>query len=465
MHIPRLVPRLGCRGFNLLSRRRALQLGGLFGLTLPGFLRQRQAAAGESGVGRARSCIILYCWGGQSHIDTWDLKPDAPKEVRGPFNPIATDVPGIQVGEHIPRLAGMVDRLAIIRSIFHTDSAHGRGMYWNLTGHKPPGDRPGNIPPMRDDWPGLPAMISHFRTPEAGVPRSMRLPYPMVDNGTLQAGEYGGWMGGAYDPIVVKTPRGKAFGGVSRDLGSPVLNLADGIDRGRFARRRSLLNRLEAGPAESPAARSFGHFHDLALEMLLSDKVQRAFDLDSETPRLKELYGDHLGGQSALLSRRLVEAGVPVVQVLMSAGDLNGGAGDHWDTHSKNFDRLKDRLLPTFDRAASALLTDLDDRGLLDETLVVMLGDFGRTPKINKNAGRDHYPYSFSVVLAGGGIAGGQVYGSSDKQAAHPDSLACGPEDLHATIFTALGISPAAVVADQLGRPHQLTFGRPLPLF
>ena len=473
MMIPRpLTPRQGCRDFNRLSRRGAIQTGGLLGLSLPTLLEQQSVAATGGGTtGKAKSCIILYCWGGQSHIDTWDLKPHAPKQIRGPFKPVSTRVPGIQVGEHIPHLTKLIDKLAIIRSIYHTDSAHGRGMYWNMTGHKPPQDRPGNIPPKRTDWPGLPAMISHFREAEAGVPRSIRLPYPMVDNGTLQAGEYGGWMGGAYDPIVIKTPKGKAYGGVSRDLGSPVLNLANGIDRGRFRSRRDLLDRLRGGVApavsplvEGPAAESYQHFHDLALNMLVSDKVERAFDLDRETPALKSLYGDHLGGQSCLLARRLVEAGVPVVQVLISAGDLNGGTGDHWDTHRDNFNRLKGRLLPVFDRSASALLTDLDQRGLLDETLVVMLGDFGRTPKINGGAGRDHYPHSYSVVLAGGGIRGGQVYGSSDAHAAHPHSLACGPHDLHATIFTALGIRPEAVINDQLGRPHQLTFGQPLPL-
>ena len=190
-----------------------------------------------------------------------------------------------------------------------------------------------------------------------------------------------------------------------------------------------------------------------------------SLDLDNETPELKALYGNHLGGQSCLLARRLVDAGVPVVQVLMSASDLNGGKGDHWDTHGNNFNRLKDRLLPVFDRSASALITDLDRRGQLDETLVLMIGDFGRTPKINGGAGRDHYPFSYTTVLAGGGIRGGQVYGSSDAHAAHPRSLACGPHDLHATIFTALGIRPDAQIHDNLNRPHMLTVGRSLPLF
>ena len=462
------TPRRGCRDFQSLSRRTALQTGGLFGLTLPAMLQQQSLGAAAGLMGRAKSCIILYCWGGQSHIDTWDLKPKAAASIRGPFQPISTNVPDILVGEHIPLLSRMTDKLAIIRSMFHTDTAHGRGMYWNMTGHKPPTNRPGNISPRRSDWPGLPAMISHFRDSQPGVPRSIRLPYPMVDNGTLQAGEYGGFMGGAYDPIVVKTPKGTAYGGRSRDLGSPVLDLAAGIDRDRFRRRRSLLGQLQSPTlldTSSAATSSYGHFHDLALDMLVSDTVQKAFDLEQETPELKALYGDHLGGQSCLLARRLVDAGVPVVQVLMSASDLNGGAGDHWDTHSDNFNRLKNRLLPVFDRSAAALITDLDQRGQLDDTLVLMIGDFGRTPKINGGAGRDHYPYSYTTVLAGGGIRGGQVYGSSDAHAAHPKDLACGPEDLHATVFTALGIKPDAQILDNLNRPHMLTVGEALPLF
>ena len=455
------TPRRGCGDFNSLSRRSALQAGGLFGLSLPTLLQQQALGASDSLIGNAKSCIILYCWGGQSHIDTWDLKPKAPSSIRGPFNPIATNISGIQVGEHIPKLATMTDKLAIVRSMFHTDSAHGRGMYWNMTGHKPPQNRPGNIAPKRSDWPGLPAMISHFRESQAGVPRSIRLPYPMVDNGTLQAGEYGGFMGGAYDPIVVKTPKGKAYGGRSRDLGSPVLDLAAGIDRDRFRRRRSLLGQLEPTTADAggSASRSYGHFHDLALNMLVSDRVQKAFDLDNETAELKALYGDHLGGQSCLLARRLIDAGVPVVQVLMSASDLNGGAGDHWDTHGNNFNRLKDRLLPVFDRSASALITDLDQRGQLDETLVLMIGDFGRTPKINGNAGRDHWPKVFSTAMAGGGIKRGAIYGLSNATGSEPEENALGVEDWATTIYHCMGIVAEKELMAPGDRPIEIVNG------
>ncbi len=451
-----------------LTRRQALNSSvAIAGLSLPAMMQLQNrafAAREQAGSASAKRCIVIYCWGGISHHETWDPKPEAPSGIRGEFDPIATATPGIFVGEHIPLLARHTDKLAIVRSIHHSDSAHGRGMYWNMTGHKPPANRPGNIAPVRADWPSLAAMVSHFRTPPRGVPRAVRLPYPMVDNGTLQAGEYGGWMGAVYDPIVMKTPAGKPFGGVSRSLGSEVLNLKEGIDHERLSSRQALRQSLERGVGQTTDFEGFEHFRQLASDMLLSSAVKTAYDLDRENPRIRQRYGDHIGGQSMLLARRLTEAGVPIVQVICSAGDLNGGSGDMWDTHSNNFVRLRDRLLPVYDRGASALLTDLAERGTLDETLVVFLTDFGRTPRINGGAGRDHYPNVYSVLLAGGGIRGGQVYGSSDANGAEPLNSPCGPEDFHATIFDALGISPRAELYDMLDRPFPVSDGRVLPL-
>jgi hypothetical protein len=396
-----------------------------------------------------------------SHLESWDLKPDAPVEIRGEFAPIATATPGIFISEHLPLLARQTEKLAIVRSIFHDDSAHGRGMYWNLTGHRPP--RAGNIPPMSNDWPSLPAMVSKLRPAPPGVPPAVRVPYPMVDNDTLQAGEYGGWLGVKYDPIVMRPPAGEPFGGVSRTLGSEVLELKYGdVDRTRS--RKELLATLDKPQPRREEYGGFHHFQQLATDILLGSAVRNAYDLDREDPKIRESYGNHLGGQSMLLARRLTEAGVPVVQVCCAAGDLNGGAGDMWDTHSDNFNRLKNRLLPVFDRGVSALLQDLADRGTLDETLVVMLSDFGRTPRINGGAGRDHYPGVYSVALAGGGIQGGQVYGSSDSSGAFPREKPCGPPDIHATIFQQLGISPRAEIRDQLGRPFAVSDGNPLAL-
>lgn len=446
------------------NRRQVLRTSvGCLGLSVPGFMQlQELTASNLSQVGpRAKRCIIVYCWGGISHIDTWDPKPDAPSEIRGLFQPIATNVSGIQVTEHMPLLAQQMDKIAVVRSIFHDDSAHGRGMYWNLTGHRPP--RSGNIPPMQDDWPSLPAMVSKLRPTPKGVPSAVRIPYPMVDNGTLQAGEYGGWLGSKYDPIVIRPDRGEPFGGVSRTLGSEVLELGE-VDIARVQERSSLLEQLSRPISNATDFEGFDHFRELGKEMLLGNAVRNAYDLDREDDRIRESYGNHLGGQSLLLARRLTEAGVPMVQVCCAAGDLNGSVGDMWDTHADNFNRLKNRLLPVFDRGVSALLQDLSDRGTLDETLVCMLTDFGRTPKINGGAGRDHYPSAYSVAFAGGGIQGGQVYGSSDAHGAFPDEKPCGPPDVHATIFEALGISPRAEIHDKLGRPFPVSDGEVLPL-
>ncbi len=447
------------------SRRRLLATtAGLGALSLSDYLQLQVRAADSADrvAGKAKACIIVYCWGGISHLESFDLKPQAPAEFRGEFHPIPTVVPGIQISEHLPLLARHTDKLAIIRSIHHDESAHGRGMYWNLTGHKP--SRPaGNLSPLPGDWPSLAAMISKFRSPPRGVPNAVRLPYPMVDNGTLQAGEYGGWLGAKFDPIMMRPPGGTQFEGSSRTLGSEVLNLGD-VDLARLAGRRDLLAALDGPGKESIGYESFQHFHTLAADILCGSAVTRAYDLEREDPQVRQLYGDHLGGQSLLLARRLTDAGVPVVQVCCAAGDLNGGAGDMWDTHGDNFNRLKNRLLPVLDRGLSALLKDLSDRGTLAETLIVLLTDFGRTPRINGAAGRDHYPNVYSVALAGGGIRGGQVYGSSDSHGAFPHTQPCTPADIHATIFQALGISPRAELHDMLNRPHPVSDGEVLPL-
>ena len=448
-----------------LSRRKMLAVSaGTCGLSLPTFLQLKSAyaASNRSSEAKAKSCIIVYCWGGMSHLETWDLKPEAPSGIRGEFSPISTTIPGIRIGEHLPLLAKHVEKLAIIRSIHHDDSAHGRGMYWNLTGHKPP--RAGNISPQRSDWPSVPAIVSKFHTAPRGVPTAVRLPYPLVDNGTLQAGEYGGWLGAKFDPIVIRTPSGTPFGGVSRSLGSQVLNLGD-VDVERLTSRNRLRSSLEKQIGQKSDFEGFDHFRNMANEMLLSSGVKNAYNLENEDAKIRESYGNHIGGQSLLLARRLTEAGVPIVQVCCAAGDLNGSVGDMWDTHADNFNRLKKRLLPVFDRGIASLLNDLQDRGTLDQTLVVVLTDFGRTPKINGAAGRDHYPNVYSVVLAGGGISGGQVYGSSDHKGAFPKTNPCGPPDIHATMYRLLGIDPKTVIHDALNRPFPICDGNALPLF
>jgi hypothetical protein len=455
------------------TRRETLRLGlGAMGLSLPSLLGLQHLSRASTksdaiadGIGKAKSCIILFAWGGMSHIDTFDPKPDAPAEFRGLFNSIKTAAAGISVSEHIPHLARQAHRLAIVRSAHHRSSAHGKGMYWNLTGRPPAQPEVAdNNEATGQDWPCLGSIVGKVKGAASGVPACAMLPYQMWDNKTRQGGHDAGWLGRAYDPIILRPARGKAYAGLSRDNGIAELRLPDGIEPSRYQRRRSLLQALETA-GHRPTSGS-DRFRDLANELLLSSRVQAALDLNQEAPKLRDRYGDHVGGQSLLLARRLIEVGVPVVTVCMAAGDLNGSAGDHWDTHGNNFNRLKNDMLPPYDRGFAALLDDLADRGLLEQTLVVSLTDFGRTPRVNGGAGRDHYPNCFSVVYAGGGIKGGQVYGRSDRLGSAPLDLPCAPADLHATIFHALGIDSASHIRDPLGRPVALTDGgRVLPLF
>lgn len=446
------------------SRRDFLQSAtGLAGLTLPTFFNL-QALGALANRRKASSCIVLYTWGGMSHLESFDPKPEGPSATRGEFGTIPTATPGLRFCEHLPLLAKHSEKLAIVRSVHHDQGGHAQGMYISLTGHKPDG---GTKPKGRKSWPSLPAMISRFQNPMSGTPGAVRMPYSMYDNGALMAGEYGGWLGSEYDPILMRTPAGEPFAGTNR-LTDPVLNLELGLAQARVQDRRKLLEQFdrELGARHGSETRyeHFDHFRQMAADMLLGSPVREAYDLDREDPRLRAMYGDHMCGQSLLLARRLVEAGVPVVQALCGAGDLAGGSGDNWDTHRGHFPKMKDRLLPVFDRSVSALLTDLEMRGMLDDTLVVMLTDFGRTPKINNKGGRDHHPGVYSIALAGGGIRGGQVYGASDSSGTKPSENACTPADVHATVFQAMGIDPKSELHDREGRPFVICDGEPLPL-
>ena len=438
---------------------------GLAGLTLPTFF-QAQASSAPRLKGKAKSCIIIYTWGGMSHYESFDPKPDAPVAIRGEFNPISTATPGIQFCEHIPMIAKHSDKLAVVRSVHHKHGGHQQGMYATLTGHDPIG---GIKAKGRENWPSLTSMLSYFHNPgDLGTPAAIRMPYSMYDNGKQMAGEGAGWLGSNYDPILLRTPAGKAYQGVTRYTDRE-LKLKLNVEKQTVSNRKALLEQLDQDLGKthgsSVAYDKLDHFNRMAADMLLGSPVRDAYDLDQEDPRIRDMYGDHMGGQTLLLSRRLVEAGVPVVQALCSAGDLAGGGGDNWDTHRDHFSKMKNRLLPPFDRAVSALLTDLEMRGMLDQTLVVFLTDFGRTPKINGNGGRDHHPGVYSLALAGGGIRGGQVYGSSDRKGAEPASDACTPADVHATVFKAMGIDPKTELHDSLDRPFQICDGSPLPLF
>jgi hypothetical protein len=457
-----------------ILRREFLRVG-LGGLTLPSLLALRGASAARpaaSGFGRAKSCIVLFAWGGMSHFETLDPKPEAPSEIRGIFDPIKTSADGIRFSEHLPKLARHAHQMAVVRSVFHDAPAHRPAAYWNLTGHAPR-ELNANWPVTRQDWPSLGSMVSaaigSHRTDtrsHPSLPRAVALPYEMADGGKAN-GQDGGFLGITHDPVIVRPRKGREYDGVSPSSGRIELGLPPGIDLERMRERRGLSAAMEhTDPvAEQGVGRAQGRARELAMEMLLSDRVRLAFDLDRERPETHARYGDHICGQSTLLARRLVESGVPLATVYCAAGDLNGSIGDHFDTHANNFNRLKNNMLPPLDQASSALLTDLEERGLLDETLVVWLTEFGRTPKINSGVGRDHYPNCYSVAFAGGGIRGGLVYGASNRLGAEPAESPCGPPDLHATIFHALGIPSSHLLHDLDRRPLAIADGNPLPLF
>lgn len=447
-----------------LSRRQMLRTSlGLFGLSLPEYLGLRgRAAAPVAAFGRAKSCIVFFCWGGVSQLETWDPKPDAPGEIRGTYQSIATATPGIRLGEYMSLFAEQSERLAIVRSVHHQEAGHRNAAYWNLTGHVP--HTPGNdepLMPSRRDWPCLGAMVARFRQPQDGFPGSVCFPHPIGDRGLVN-GQNAGFLGLNRDPLVLHPGGGQPYDGISPQTGSATLRLPNDMTHDRMQSRLQLGANLERVAAPAPA--SFNHYRRMAADLLMRPEVSAAFDLEREPSKLRASYGDHVCGQSALLARRLTEAGVPIVTVFAGAGDLNGGAGDNWDTHGDNFNRLRTRLLPPLGQGSIALLNDLAARGRLQETLVVWLTEFGRTPKIY-GTGRNHYPYCYSVAFAGGGIRGGQVYGRSDRHAALPAQQPCGPADLHATVFHALGIAPDAHLTDAFGRPMALCDGKPLPLF
>ena len=454
-----------------MLRRDFLKLG-LGGLALPDLLALRaNAAGGDHGFGKAKSCIVLFCWGGISHLDTFDLKPNTPSNIRGTFKEIPTAVPGIRIGEHLPGFARTMKHWAIVRSAHHNAPSHRSGAYWNLTGHQP-ANLTGNWEATRSDWPCIGSMIWQAKKdtgrPQSALPGAVALPYTLYDGG-VSNGQDAGFLGMGLDPAVFRPPsKGlKIYNGKSPTSGRIELALPDGVNRERLGQRRGLIKGF--GQSKEKATRleaeSVTHSREMALDMLLNPNVHDAFDLEKESRTLREKYGMHICGQSVLTARRLTEVGVPVATVYCAAGDLDGSKGSHFDTHADNFNKLKKNMLPPFDQAASALVEDLEERGRLDETLVVMLTDFGRTPKINGGAGRDHFPGVYSAVFAGGGIRGGQVYGKSNPTGYEPAEQACGPPDLHATIFHALGIDTDHMIYDADDRPLVLCAGKPLPLF
>jgi hypothetical protein len=439
-----------------VTRREFLRVGGLSlaGLTLPELLRAR--ANGDAPRGRARSCIQLFMWGGPSQHETFDLKPHAPEGVRGEFRPIETNVPGIRICEHLPLLARRADRYAIVRSLTHTGVNHGTSAYHVLTGHVH--SSPGTLRhPAPTDMPSVGCAVSRFGRQARELPAYVALPSVLHDgDGGEVPGQGPGVLGGRYAPFLVA-------GDVTRpDFSIETLTLPGDLGGGRLRGRIGLQNALDRTGERLAgiAARDVDANYERAFRLLQSPKARRAFNLAAEPTAVRERYGIHPFGQSCLLARRLVEAGVPLITVYWNAPHIDDQ--NHWDTHKDSFNRLKYHLLPPFDRGMTALLDDLETRGLLGETLVTWMGEFGRTPKLNKAGGRDHWGFCQSALLAGAGVRGGQVYGSSDASAAYAAELPVSPDDVAATVFHSLGIRLDHEMHDSQGRPLPLCKGKPV---
>ena len=463
-----------------LNRRQFLQVGGLgsLSLTLPGLLRAEAERTTESSSKRAsgitrpiRSCILIFHYGGPSHIDTFDMKPNAPAEIRGQFSSIATKVPNSRVCEHLPQIAKVMDRLAVVRSMHHPMTNHNAAAFTALCGRNPLKGDLELLSNDRNDPPCHGATLSATLVERRGLPTFVALPHVMY-NVVQLPGQVAGFLGSAHNPFQVSAdPSAPDF-----HLGE--LDLPGDLSLDRLDHRASLLSMLDGRRRSTAAAGGARNvittpdrayttqnadpsdvYAEKAFRLLHSPAVSRAFHLNSEDPKLRDRYGRHKLGQSILLARRLVESGVRFVTVY---DGQHNGQDANWDAHENVFDRLKNHLIPPADQAFATLIDDLSERGLLEETLVIAMGEFGRTPKINAKAGRDHWPNCYSVILAGGGVQGGIIFGSSDKFGAYPDTDAVTPADLAATLYWRFGLDPAHEIRDLTGRPYKLADGQPI---
>lgn len=447
----------GCDDFrraSRLNRRQLLHVGGLtgLGLLLPDLFRARATTPATGTFGRARSVIMLYLHGGHAQQETWDPKPDGPTPERGEFGAIATSVPGVHVSELLPRCARLMHRLAVIRSLSHPNANHVQASLSAMTGHAhPPGaESRGDFPPTPSDFPPFGAVLSSLRSP-GRLPTWVQVgPLMRRNNGTVLHGQIPGFLGARYAPLAVD--QNLLAQDVRIDAVAPALSVS------RLGERQGLLKRIDAQRRQLDdvaEVSSLDGYKDRAFRLLSSPATARAFDLAAEPMPVRERYGRTQFGQSCLLARRLAEAGVPFINVHYCHTPVGS-----WDTHSQHFKQMKESLCPTFDQAFAALVADLDDRGLLGRTLVIANAEFGRTPKINKGAGRDHWPWVYSIAMAGGGVGQGVVYGASDKMAAHPTANPHDPSDLAATVYHLLGVPADTMVSDQIARPHHLVIGR-----
>ena len=474
----------------MVSRRAAVQAGavGLLGLGMNHLAALRTANAGNvSSNGKAKSCIYIFLSGGLSQHDSFDLKPTAPAEVRGEFNPIATKTPGLDICEHLPGLAKQSERWAVVRSLTHPSNEHTLGHYFMLTGRSvsSPGFV-GDRKPRPSDWPSIASIVGDALPRRShNLPPAIVLPERLVHwSGGVMPGAYGGLMGARRDPFFIEaSPYGNPFwrGAYpeytfanetkkapkepdTRVYQAPNISLSPDLSLGRVNSRVDLLRELDQQRSDlerSAASQSYDDHRQSAISLLAAKEVRRAFDVTNADEATQIRYGRNSYGWSLLMAFRLVESGVNLVQV-------NLGSNETWDTHGEIFSRLKNKLFPPTDRALCALLDDLHASGLLDDTLVVMAGEFGRTPKLSlltdsyQQAGRDHWGAVQSVFFAGGGIHGGTVIGSSDKIAAYPASSPQKPENMAATIYHSLGIPDIAAWHDDLNRPHHIFHGQPI---
>ena len=464
------------RGGAML-RREWLRIGGLAGVSLGTSSSSRLIQASDAaaiqkppGYGRAKSVIVLYASGGQSQLDTWDPKPDAPEGIRGEFASIATPVSGVRVCEHLPRLARLADRYTIVRSLSHDDLDHGSATYLSLTGQFHP-RKSSNPPPRDEDAPALGAILQRVRP-------SQRFPYTAVNvNGPLlvpeqpSPGQYGGFLGRKYEPLTVGDVSDSAvvLDGLEPQPDLPLV---------RQSSRTSLLAAIDRTHRQLNADRNALEMSELyrqAHSLLESPKCRHAFDLSHESVALRDRYGRFRSGQACLLARRLVEAGVPLITVFLShsARGQDKSPGDTdlygWDTHNDIFYAMKEHLLPRFDICFSALLEDLERRGLLDSTLVICMGEFGRAPRValepnfkGSTPGRKHWASVYSIVMAGAGVKRGHIVGASDRIAAYPETSPITPGDIAATMFSSLGIDPLGHFTDASGRPFPIATGKPI---
>lgn len=428
-----------------LDRREILRIGALSILAGGSASRLRAGTPAR----RQRSCIFLMLQGGPSHLDLWDPKPDAPLEVRGPFGTIPTRVPGLRFGELLGRSAAIADHLCVIRSVSHKFTNHIAGTYVTLTGsnNQPDQDREAH----GEDFPGPGAILNVLERKAADIPRSVSLPNWLSIPGpsNRMPGQYGGFLGSIADPHLIEGEPG------APDFNPLSLSLPAGITPGRLGHRLRLLTELDRFERrlEQELADRQDHLRRSAYDLVVSGRLREAIQLSHESEATRDRYGRNKVGQSMLLARRLIEAGVQLV----SYNDFN----QKWDTHGDLLPRYR-QIIPPMDQAFSALIEDLSQRGLLDDTLVINAGEFGRTPRMNQQGGRDHWPNVYSVVLAGGGIRGGQEFGSSDSLGSEPRSQAVSPADILATLWHQLGVSPSREIHDRLNRPYPISSGRVL---